>query len=95
MLTRPYAQSEMPMSFREQDARWGVYTVPPEGISPNETAQLNFVAKQSGSYFLVCARQGHLMAGQWIGLDVKDDQEHAVVVVHEGKFASDDLPGRL
>ena len=95
MLTKPYAQSEMPMSLRERDALWGAYTVPPEGISPTETAKLSFVAQQSGNYFLVCARQGHLMAGQWIGLDVKDGLEHAVAVVHEDQFAPDDLPGRL
>jgi hypothetical protein len=95
MPTRPYVQSEMPMKLREQDALWGAYTVPPEGVSPTETAQVSFVAQQSGSYFLACARNGHLMSGHWIGLDVKDGLDQAVAVIHEDQFAPDDLPGRL
>ena len=95
MVTRTYAQSEMPVKLQEQDAIWGAFTVPPEGIYPTERAQLSFVARQSGSYFLACARQTHLMDGHWIGFEVKDGIEQAVAIVHEDKFPPEQLPGRL
>jgi hypothetical protein len=95
MVTRTYAQSEMPVKLQEEDAIWGAFTVPPEGIYPTERAQLSFVARQSGSYFLACARQTHLMDGHWIGFEVKDGIEQAVAVVHEDKFPPEQLPGRL
>jgi hypothetical protein len=56
MVTRTYAQSEMPVKLREEDAIWGAYIVPLEGIFPQETAPLDFVARQSGTYFLACSR---------------------------------------
>ena len=86
MVTRPYAQSEMPVRLRAEDAVWGAYVVPLEGIFPQETAQLDFVARQVGSYLLACSRENHLMWGHWIGLDVKDGLEQAVAVVHEDRF---------
>jgi Sulfocyanin (SoxE) domain len=94
MVTRPYAKAEMPRKLEEQDAVWGAYTAPVEGLHIQDTAQLSFVAQQSGSYFLACARQTHLMDGHWIGLEVKDGLERAVAVVHEDMFAPEDLPGR-
>jgi hypothetical protein len=63
MVTRVYAQSEMPVKLEAKDAIWGAYTDPPEGISTNEGRQLSFTAKQAGTYFLACARQTHLMDG--------------------------------
>jgi Sulfocyanin (SoxE) domain len=94
MVTRTYAQSEMPVRLRVEDAIWGAYTDPPEGIYPQEKGQLNFIAQQSGSYFLACARQTHLMDGHWIGFEVQNGLERAVAIVHEGKFPPEDPPGR-
>lgn len=94
MVTRVYAQSEMPVKLRAEDAIWGAYTDPPEGIYTNETRQFSFVAQQSGSYFLACARQTHLMDGHWIGFEVRDGLEQAVAVVHEDKFPPEQPPGR-
>jgi hypothetical protein len=95
MVTRPYAPSEMPVKLRVEDAIWSAYTDPPEGIFPQEEAQLDFVARQAGSYFLACARQTHLMDGHWVGFEVRDGLEQAVAVVHEDKFPSEDPPGRV
>ena len=70
----------MPVSYRYAGA--AAYTVPPEGISPTDTAQLSFVAQSSGSYYLARARRGHLMSGQ------------AMATVREDQFMPHDLPGR-
>ncbi len=94
MVTRVYAQAEMPVKLEAKDAIWGAYTDPPEGIHTNERRQLTFVAQQSGNYFLACARQTHLMDGHWIGFEVRDGLEQAVAVVHEGKFPPEQPPGR-
>lgn len=94
MVTRTYAESEMPVQLREEDAIWGAYLRPLEGIFPQETAQLDFTARQSGSYFLACSRQNHLMLGHWIGLEVKDGLDQAVAVIHEDKFPPEQPPGR-
>jgi hypothetical protein len=94
MVTRIYAQSEMPVKLELKDAIWGGYTDPPEGIYTNERRQLNFVAQQSGSYFLACARQMHMMDGHWIGFDVRDDREQAVALVYEEKFPPEQPSGR-
>jgi hypothetical protein len=94
MVTRVYAQSEMPVKLEQKDAIWGAYTDPPEGIYPKEKAQLSFVAQQAGSYFLACARQTHLMDGHWIGFEVRDGLEQAVAIIHEDRFVPNDLPGR-
>jgi hypothetical protein len=94
MVTRVYAQSEMPVKLRAEDAIWGAYTDPPEGIYTNDRRQLDFVAQQSGSYFLACARQTHLMDGHWIGFEVRDGLEHAAAIVHEDKFPLEQPPGR-
>ena len=94
MVTRVYAQSEMPVKLEAKDAIWGAYTDPPEGISTNERRQLSFVAQQSGNYYLACARQTHLMDGHWIGFEVRDGLEQAVAVVHEDQFPLEQPPGR-
>ena len=94
MVTRVYAQSEMPVKLSAKDAIWGAYTDPPEGIKYNERRQLNFVALQAGKYFLACARQTHLMDGHWIGFEVTDNFDHAVAVVHDDKFPQDQPPAR-
>ncbi|WP_046867593.1 sulfocyanin-like copper-binding protein [Microvirga massiliensis] len=94
MVTRTYTQLEMPIKLREEDAIWGAY-VDPGGIWPQHDAQLNFVAKQSGSYFLACPRENHLRDGQWIGFEVRDGLEQAMAIVHEDKFPPEDPPGRL
>jgi hypothetical protein len=94
MVTRVYAQSEMPVKLTAKDAIWGAHTDPPEGIKYNERRQLNFVALQAGKYFLACARQTHLMDGHWIGFEVRDNLDHAVAVVHDDKFPQDQPPGR-
>ncbi len=94
MVTGVYAQSEMPMKLEAKDAIWSAYTDPPEGIYTNERRQLDFVAQQSGSYFLACARQTHLMDGYWIGFEVRDDLEQAVAVVHDDKFPQEQPSGR-
>ena len=94
MVTPPYSPSEMPKKLTAQDAVWGAYIDPPEGIFPQETAQLSFVARDPGNYFLACARQGHLIDGQWIALEVKDGIDHTMAVIHEDKFSSEDPPGR-
>ena len=82
------------MKLRAEDAIWGAYTDPLEGISTNERRQLSFVAQQSGNYYLACARQTHLMDGHWIGFEVRDGLEQAVAVVHEDKFPLEQPPGR-
>ena len=94
MVTRVYAQSEMPVKLEAKDAIWGAYTDPPEGIYTHERRPLSFVAEQSGSYFLACARQTHLMDGHWIGFEVRDGLDQAVAVVHEDKFPPEQPPGR-
>jgi hypothetical protein len=94
MMTRVYAQSEMPVKLEAKDAIWGAYTDPPEGISTNEGRQLSFTAKQAGTYFLACARQTHLMDGHWVGFEVRDGLEQAVSVVHEDRFPPEQPPGR-
>jgi len=94
MVTRPYAESETPVRLREEDAIWGAYVRPLESIFPQESAQLDFVARQPGDYFLACSRQNHLMMGHWIGLEVRDGLEQAMVVVHEDRFPAEDPPGR-
>ena len=94
MVTRVYAQSEMPRELTPEDAIWGVYTDPPEGIKTNERRQLDFVAKQAGNYFLACARQTHLMEGHWIGFKVQDHLDRAVAIVHDDKFPLEQPPGR-
>ncbi|RWM75179.1 MAG: hypothetical protein E5X83_08975 [Mesorhizobium sp.] len=94
MLTRVYAQSEMPVKLTVEDAIWGVYTDPPEGIKINERRQLNFVAQQAGRYFLACGRQTHLMDGHWIGFEVRDSIEQAVAIIDENKFPQEQPPGR-
>ncbi|TXR49434.1 sulfocyanin-like copper-binding protein [Phyllobacterium endophyticum] len=94
MVTRVYAQSEMPVKLMAKDAIWGAHTDPPEGIKYNERRQLNFVALQAGKYFLACARQTHLMDGHWIGFEVRNNLDQAVAVVHDDKFPQDQPPGR-
>ncbi|UXN60698.1 sulfocyanin-like copper-binding protein [Phyllobacterium zundukense] len=94
MVTRVYAQSEMPVKLTAKDAVWGAYTDPPEGIKYNERRQINFVAMQSGEYFLACARQTHLMDGHWIGFEVRDDLDQAAAIVHDDKFPQDQPAGR-
>lgn len=94
MVTRVYAQSEMPRELTPEDAIWGAYTDPPEGIKTNERRQLDFVAKQAGNYFLACARQTHLMYGHWIGFKVQDHLDRAVAIVHDDKFPLEQPPGR-
>ncbi|MCK3779692.1 hypothetical protein MZK49_23635 [Ensifer sesbaniae] len=94
MVTRVYAQSEMPVKLTAEDAIWGAYTDPPQGIKLNERRQLNFVAKQVGNYFLACARQTHLMDGHWINFEVSDSLEQAVAIVDESKFPQEQPPGR-
>jgi hypothetical protein len=92
MLTKSYPQSEIPLKVTEQDAVWGAYTTPLDGIRPGETVQLSFDAREPGSYALVCARNVHFIEGHWIGLDVKDGLDQAVAVIHTDKFV--DYPGR-
>lgn len=94
MVTRVYTQSEMPRELTPEDAIWGAYTDPPEGIKTNERRQLDFVAKQAGNYFLACARQTHLMYGHWIGFKVQDHLDRAVAIVHDDKFPLEQPPGR-
>ncbi len=94
MVTRVYAQSEMPVKLTAKDAIWGAYTDPPEGIKYNERRQLNFVALQAGKYFLACARQTHLMDGHWIGFEVRNNLDQAAAVVHDDKFPQDQPRGR-
>lgn len=94
MVTRVYAQSEMPVKLTAEDAIWGAYSDPPEGIKLNERRQLNFVAKDVGTYFLACARQTHLMDGHWIYFEVRDGLEQAVAIVDESKFPQEQPPGR-
>lgn len=94
MVTRVYAQSEMPVKLTAEDALWGAYTDPPEGIKLNERRRLDFVAKQAGKYFLACARQTHLMEGHWIYFEVGDGLEQAVAIVDESKFPQEQPPGR-
>jgi hypothetical protein len=94
MVTRVYAQSDMPVKLTAEDAIWGAYTDPPGGIKTNERRQLNFVAQQAGNYFLACARQTHLMDGHWIGFEVRDNLEQAVAIIHENKFPQEQPPGR-
>ena len=94
MVTRVYAQSEMPVKLTAEDALWGAYTDPPEGIKLNERRRLDFVAKQAGKYFLACARQTHLMDGHWIYFEVGDGLEQAVAIVDESKFPQEQPPGR-
>lgn len=94
MVTRVYTQSEMPRELTPEDAIWGAYTDPPEGIKTNERRQLDFVAKQAGNYFLACARQTHLMEGHWIGFKVQDHLDRAVAIVHDDKFPLEQPPGR-
>ncbi|MDX0537432.1 hypothetical protein GOC55_29005 [Sinorhizobium medicae] len=94
MVTRVYAQSEMPVKLTAEDAIWGAYTDPPEGIKLNERTQLNFVAKDVGNYFLACARQTHLMDGHWIYFEVRDDLKQAVAIVDESRFPQEQPPGR-
>ena len=77
MLTKRYPQSEIPLKLTEQDAVWGAYTTPLDGIKPGETAHLSFVAQEPGSYVLACARYLHFVEGHWIGLDVKDGVDQA------------------
>jgi hypothetical protein len=95
MATRPYAQSEMPVKLRAEDAIWGAYTDPPEGIYPQESARLDFVAQHAGSYYLACARQTHLMDGHWVYFEVRDSIEGATAVVHENRLPPEDPPGRV
>ena len=83
MLTKLYPQA--------QEAVWGAYTPPLEGIRPGETVQLSFVAQEPGSYSLACARNVHFVEGHWIGLDIKDGLDQAVAVIQD-KFV--DYPGR-
>jgi len=92
MLTKPYPPSAIPLKLTEQDAVWGAYTTPLEGIRPGEAVQLSFVAQEPGSYVLACARNVHFVEGHWIGLDVKDGLDQAVAVIHSDKFV--DYPGR-
>jgi hypothetical protein len=94
MVTRVYAQAEMPVKLEAKDAIWGAFTDPPEGIYTNERRQLSFVAQQPGSYFLACARQTHLMDGHWIGFEVRDGLDQAKALVHEDKFPPEQPPGR-
>jgi Sulfocyanin (SoxE) domain len=81
MLTKPYPQSEIPFKPTEQDAVWGAYTTPLEGIRPGETARMSFVAQEPGSYVLACARYLHFVAEHWIGLEVKDGLDQAMAVI--------------
>ena len=92
MLTKLYPQAEIPLKVTEQEAVWGAYTPPLEGIRPGEAVQLSFVAQEPGSYVLACARNVHFVEGHWIGLDVKDGLDQAVAVIHSDKFV--DYPGR-
>lgn len=78
MVTRAYAQTEMPVDLEVKDAIWGANTDPPEGIYTNERRQLDSVARRSGSYFLACARQTHLMDGHRTGREVRDGLRKAV-----------------
>lgn len=95
MVTRPYPPSQMPTTLTEADAVWGAYTKPLDGIRPGETAQLNFVAREAGSYYLACARQRHLASGEhWVGLEVKDGLKQAAAVIDEDKMLSQSAPGR-
>jgi hypothetical protein len=94
MVTRVYAQSEMPRKLVPEDALWGAYTDPPEGIKTNERRQLDFVTQQAGKYFLACARQTHLMDGHWIGFEVQDALNGAAAIVHDDKFPLEQPPGR-
>ncbi|MER9963199.1 hypothetical protein NKJ72_19935 [Mesorhizobium sp. M0045] len=87
MVTRVYARSEMPVKLKAEDAIWGAYTAPLEGIKINERRQLNFVAQQAANYFLACPRQTHLMDGDWIGFEVRGNLERAMAIVHEDKSA--------
>src|SRR5215217_8980096 len=91
MLTKLYPQAEIPLKVTEQEAVWGAYTPPLEGIRPGETVQLSFVAQAPGSYSLACARNVHFVEGHWIGLDIKDGLDQAVAVIQD-KFV--DYPGR-
>ena len=94
MVTRTYAESEMPVRLQDEDAIWGAYVRPLEGIFPQETAHLDFTAQQPGSYFLACSREGHLLSGPWIGLEVRDGLEQTVAIVHEDRFPPEQPPGR-
>jgi hypothetical protein len=94
MVTRVFAQSEMPVKLTADDALWGAYTDPPEGIGLNEERQMDFVAQQAGSYFLACARRTHLMDGHWVGFEVRDDIDQAVAVILDDKFPAEQPPGR-
>ncbi|UXN67405.1 sulfocyanin-like copper-binding protein (plasmid) [Phyllobacterium sp. A18/5-2] len=49
MVTRVYAQSEMPVKLTAKDAIWGVYTDPPAGIKTNERRQLTFLRGRPGT----------------------------------------------
>src|SRR3712207_3364114 len=74
MVTKAYEPSERPLRLTEQDAVWGAYTSPLEGIRPGETAQLNFIAREPGSYILACARNVHFIEGHWIGFEVRSEE---------------------
>lgn len=94
MVTRVFAQAEMPVKLKPEDAIWGAYTDPPEGIRPTEKRQMSFVAQDAGSYFLACARQTHLMAGHWVSFEVRNDASQAVAIVDESKFPAEQPSAR-
>jgi hypothetical protein len=95
-VTKPYAKSEMPDMLTEQDAVWGTYTTPLDGIEPKESVQLSFVAQEPGSYYLACARGKHFKLGQqWIGLEIRNRLEQAGAIIHEDKIPAHEHPGRL
>jgi hypothetical protein len=94
MLVKTYSQADMPLKLSEEDAVWGVHTTPLEGIKPGETAELRFVAKSAGSYFLACARPVHFIEGHWIGFEVRDRLKQAEAIIHEDKIPPQEHPGR-
>ena len=84
----------MRVKVRPEDAIWGAYTDPPEGIHTKEGRNSASSRSRPGATSLACARQTYLMDRHWISFEVRDGLEQAVAMFHENRFVLDDLLSR-
>ena len=81
MLTKRYPPSEIPLRLTEQDAVWGAYTTPLDGIRPGEMVHLSFVCSGAGQ-LRPCLRQERAFhRGTLDRLGNKDGLDQAVAVI--------------
>src|SRR5262249_492303 len=95
MLTKPFDPTNLPIRVSAAEAVDGVHSRSPiDGLAPGENDQLRFPSR-AGRYWLISATGTDLIAGGWIGLEVKEGLEKAELQFNDDRVRRGHPAGRM